>query len=161
MFFQRFFIIFMQVKWASEHRDELNTTSQLVVSGESGGGNLSIAAALLAKERGLTALTGLHALCPFIGLYHQVEIGILERVRWFICRRSSVGVWRCQWVHHQREERGHVRRIHCRYERTCVLSAFFLASIKPCASILCTSSRMLENKTNKKASVKVVTSNIT
>ena len=55
------------VTWASEHREQLGTTPQRVVSGENGGGNLSIATALLAKVRGLTALKGVHAIGPVIG----------------------------------------------------------------------------------------------
>ena len=55
------------VKWVTEHTDTLGITSQIVVGGESGGGNLSIATALLAKERGLAGLRGLFTLCPFIG----------------------------------------------------------------------------------------------
>ena len=56
--------------WMHEHRSELGLSS-LVVSGESGGGNLTLATALLAKRDGrLDRIDGVYAQCPFIsGLY--------------------------------------------------------------------------------------------
>ena len=52
--------------WMHEHRDELGI-SRLVVSGESGGGNLTIATALQAKRDGNVAMIdGVYAMCPYI-----------------------------------------------------------------------------------------------
>ena len=54
------------IKWVHEKRDELGV-SKIVVSGESGGGNLSIATALKAKREGwLNAIDGIYACCPYI-----------------------------------------------------------------------------------------------
>lgn len=49
--------------------------SRIFVVGESGGANLSIATALLAKrEGGVDNIAGVYAMCPFIsGLYHPTE----------------------------------------------------------------------------------------
>lgn len=52
--------------WVIEHRAELGIT-KLVVSGESGGGNLTLATALRAKRDGRIAeVDGVYALCPYI-----------------------------------------------------------------------------------------------
>ena len=49
-----------------EHRDQLGI-STLVVSGESGGGNLTLATALRAKREGDVAMIdGVYAMCPYI-----------------------------------------------------------------------------------------------
>lgn len=54
------------VLWADDHRVELGLSS-LVVQGESGGGNLAIATALLAKRRGrIDAIDGVYASVPYI-----------------------------------------------------------------------------------------------
>ena len=54
------------VQWAHENRAELGISS-IVVSGESGGGNLSLATALKAKQDGwLDAIDGVYAMCPYI-----------------------------------------------------------------------------------------------
>ncbi len=54
------------VKWVHENRDALGITS-IVISGESGGGNLSIATALKAKQEGwLDQIQGVYACCPYI-----------------------------------------------------------------------------------------------
>ncbi|HCB37171.1 MAG TPA: alpha/beta hydrolase [Acidimicrobiaceae bacterium] len=52
--------------WAHAHRDELGV-SKIVVSGESGGGNLTLATALKAKRDGcLEMIDGVYAQCPYI-----------------------------------------------------------------------------------------------
>lgn len=54
------------VAWTDEHRDELRITT-IVVSGESGGGNLALATALMAKrDGGLGQIDGVYAQCPYI-----------------------------------------------------------------------------------------------
>ena len=53
-------------QWANMHRDLLNI-SALVLSGESGGGNLAIATALKANaEHWIDAIDGVYAMCPYI-----------------------------------------------------------------------------------------------
>jgi acetyl esterase/lipase len=52
--------------WVTEHRDELGI-SHVVVSGESGGGNLTLAVALRAKREGtIGEIAGVYAQCPYI-----------------------------------------------------------------------------------------------
>ncbi|MEM7413552.1 MAG: alpha/beta hydrolase fold domain-containing protein [Myxococcota bacterium] len=60
------------VQWVHEHRAELGI-SHLVVSGESGGGNLSIATGLKANREGwIDQIAGIYAQCPYIfGGYGQ------------------------------------------------------------------------------------------
>ncbi len=60
------------LEWMHEHRAELGLSS-LVVSGESGGGNLTLATALLAKREGrLDQIDGVYAQCPYVsGLYAE------------------------------------------------------------------------------------------
>jgi acetyl esterase len=54
------------LRWVHEHRGELGI-STLVVSGESGGGNLTLATALRAKrESDVAMIDGVYAMCPFI-----------------------------------------------------------------------------------------------
>lgn len=54
------------VNWVHAHRQELGI-SALVVSGESGGGNLSLATALKANREGwMERVDGVYAQCPFI-----------------------------------------------------------------------------------------------
>jgi acetyl esterase len=53
-------------RWAHAHRDELGI-SAIVISGESGGGNLSAAVALKAKAEGwLSEIDGVYSQCPYI-----------------------------------------------------------------------------------------------
>ena len=61
---------FSGLQWAHENRDALGI-SNIVISGESGGGNLAIATTLKAKQEGLLdAVDGVYAQCPYIsGLY--------------------------------------------------------------------------------------------
>ena len=57
------------LEWVHDHANDLHIDpSQLVVAGPSGGGNLTIALALLAKQRGELSLLpkGFYALCPYI-----------------------------------------------------------------------------------------------
>ena len=57
-------------RWAAENKASLGI-SHLIMSGESGGGNLSLATTLLAKREGwLDSIAGVYAQCPYIsGLY--------------------------------------------------------------------------------------------
>ena len=65
---------FSALLWARENRDALRI-SNLVISGESGGGNLSLATTLKAKQEGvLDAIGGVYAQCPYIsGVYAEKE----------------------------------------------------------------------------------------
>lgn len=58
------------IRWVHANKKELGV-SHIVVSGESGGGNLSSATALKAKKEGwLDEIAGIYAMCPYIsGLY--------------------------------------------------------------------------------------------
>ena len=54
------------LEWMHAHSDELGV-SKLVVSGESGGGNLTLATTLKAKQEGrLAMIDGVYAQCPYI-----------------------------------------------------------------------------------------------
>ena len=54
------------VNWTWKNRDRLGI-SQIVISGESGGGNLAIATTLKAKQEGwLEQIDGVYACCPYI-----------------------------------------------------------------------------------------------
>ena len=54
------------LQWVSEHAESLGI-SKVIVSGESGGGNLSLATALKAKRDGtLGRIAGVYAQCPYI-----------------------------------------------------------------------------------------------
>jgi acetyl esterase len=54
------------LKWTHEQREALNISS-IVLSGESGGGNLSLATTLKAKQEGwLDYIDGVYAMCPYI-----------------------------------------------------------------------------------------------
>jgi acetyl esterase/lipase len=53
-------------QWVNENRDSLGV-SKIVLSGESGGGNLSLATALKANREGwIDAIDGVYAQCPYI-----------------------------------------------------------------------------------------------
>jgi acetyl esterase/lipase len=69
------------VKWVHTHKEELGIT-HVVISGESGGGNLSIATTLKAKQEGwLDHIQGVYACCPYIsGAYADPppELGSLH-----------------------------------------------------------------------------------
>jgi acetyl esterase/lipase len=63
--------------WVHEHRDELGISS-LVVSGESGGGNLTLATTLAAKRDGrLDHIDGVYAQCPYISGRYAEQPGEL------------------------------------------------------------------------------------
>jgi acetyl esterase/lipase len=54
------------LQWMADHRDRLGI-SKIVVSGESGGGNLSLATTLKAKRDGkIDLIAGVYAQCPYI-----------------------------------------------------------------------------------------------
>jgi acetyl esterase len=54
------------VQWVAAHRADLGA-GRLVISGESGGGNLTLAVSLVAKRDGwLAEIAGLYAQCPYI-----------------------------------------------------------------------------------------------
>ena len=57
-------------QWVVENRDALGV-SNIIISGESGGGNLSIATALKAKRDGwISEIAGVYAQCPYVsGVY--------------------------------------------------------------------------------------------
>ncbi|MFT4821563.1 MAG: acetyl esterase [Candidatus Azotimanducaceae bacterium] len=56
------------LKWAHDNAGELNIDSdRIIVAGESGGGNLTLATGLkLLKEGDINIISGLYALCPYI-----------------------------------------------------------------------------------------------
>ena len=56
------------LKWVHAHAGELNIdNSRLIVAGESGGGNLTLATGMkLLKEGDIGLISGLYALCPYI-----------------------------------------------------------------------------------------------
>jgi acetyl esterase/lipase len=60
------------VRWTDAHRDELGI-GKIVVSGESGGGNLTLAVTHRARREGwLGTIAGVYAQCPYIsGLYAE------------------------------------------------------------------------------------------
>jgi len=60
------------VQWAHEQRDSMGI-SKIVVAGESGGGNLSLATTLKAKQDGVLArIDGVYGMCPYIsGAYAE------------------------------------------------------------------------------------------
>ena len=62
------------LKWVYENKKKLDI-SKIIVSGESGGGNLSIATGLKAKEDGIiNYIDGVYAQCPYISnLYNKGE----------------------------------------------------------------------------------------
>jgi acetyl esterase len=54
------------LQWTFDNKDKLRI-SQIIVSGESGGGNLSLAICLRTKQEGrLKQIAGVYALCPYI-----------------------------------------------------------------------------------------------
>ena len=66
-------------KWVFDNKRELNISS-IIISGESGGGNLSIATALKAKkEDWLNQINGVYACCPYIsGLYEKKPANLVS-----------------------------------------------------------------------------------
>ncbi len=75
-------------QWVIAHRESLGV-SKVVMSGESGGGNLSIATALKAKQDGwIDGIAGVYAQCPFIsGQYADPPpalTSLIENDKYFI-----------------------------------------------------------------------------
>ena len=73
------------IKWVYEKRDELGV-SKIVVPGESGSGNLSIATALKTKrESCLNAIDGTHSCRPYIsGTYAAPPLICLPRLKMMV-----------------------------------------------------------------------------
>ncbi len=69
------------LQWTHDNRDALGITS-IVVSGESGGGNLALATALKAKQDGrLDQIDGVYAQCPYISnAYQNVDPDLVSLV---------------------------------------------------------------------------------
>jgi acetyl esterase/lipase len=67
------------LRWMHSHRQQLGV-SNLVVSGESGGGNLSLATAIKAKREGyIDCIQGVYAMCPYIsGAYADPPAHLLS-----------------------------------------------------------------------------------
>ncbi len=62
------------LQWAAANKDQLGI-STLIVSGESGGGNLTLATTLKAKRDGLISLIdGVYAQCPYISNAYAVKL---------------------------------------------------------------------------------------
>ena len=83
------------LKWVYENKKELGI-SKIIVSGESGGGNLSIATALKAKQDGLVNhIDGVYAQCPYISnLYGKgnTELKSLTENDTYFLRGDSMGL---------------------------------------------------------------------
>lgn len=67
------------VNWAHANRESLGI-STIVLSGESGGGNLSLATTLKAKQEGwLDQIDGIYAMCPYIsGSYAKPPLALVS-----------------------------------------------------------------------------------
>ena len=80
-------------RWVHENRESLGI-DKLVVTGESGGGNLSLATALKAKAEGwLEAIDGVYAFCPYIsGAYASppAELVSLVENEGYMLSRSTM-----------------------------------------------------------------------
>jgi len=83
------------LKWVYENKKELGI-SKIIVSGESGGGNLSIATALKAKQDGiLNYIDGVYAQCPYISnLYGKgnTELKSLTENDTYFLRGDGLGL---------------------------------------------------------------------
>ena len=83
-------------RWAFKNRDKL-TASSIVVSGESGGGNLCLATALKAsRENWINEISGVYAQCPYIsGLYADPPLNLAslkENDDYFISNATSAAL---------------------------------------------------------------------
>jgi acetyl esterase len=69
------------LQWTFDHKDKLGI-SRIILSGESGGGNLALAICLRAKREGrLNLIAGVHALCPYIyGAWEQPDKELVSLV---------------------------------------------------------------------------------
>ncbi|MDT7710734.1 MAG: acetyl esterase [Pseudonocardiales bacterium] len=67
------------LRWVASHRDELGITS-VVVTGDSGGGNLALALAIKAKREGWVGeISGVYAQCPYIhGAWADADLASLR-----------------------------------------------------------------------------------
>ncbi len=63
--------------WALDNQERLGTTSQLIVGGDSGGGNLAISTALLSMARGTRGIQGVYVMCPHL-TNHNYPFGDLD-----------------------------------------------------------------------------------
>lgn len=83
------------LRWMLAHRDELGV-SHVVVSGESGGGNLTIATTLAASRQGwVDEIAGVYAQCPYIsGSYAAPppELGSLQENDTYFLRTDLLAV---------------------------------------------------------------------
>ena len=83
------------VQWTHANRRELDI-STLTISGESGGGNLSIATTLKAKQEGWAEqINGVYAFCPYIsGAYREQppELPSLQENDGYLLSRSSMQI---------------------------------------------------------------------
>jgi acetyl esterase/lipase len=83
------------LQWVSDHKTALGI-SKLIVSGESGGGNLSLAVCLKAKkDNRLAQIAGVYALCPYIyGAWGQQsqELPSLYENDGYLIARDQMGV---------------------------------------------------------------------
>lgn len=83
------------MKWTYEHKEELNIAS-IVIFGESGGGNPSIATALKANREGwVDYIDGVYACCPYIsGSYASPpeELASLSENKDYLLSHESLGL---------------------------------------------------------------------
>jgi acetyl esterase/lipase len=84
------------LKWTIEHPDVLLRNKHVVLAGDSGGGNLSIATAMLAKERSLHGLQGVYAMAPFIA-------GTVDTPSWhefdgYFLTKDSAGLYKMYYT---------------------------------------------------------------
>jgi acetyl esterase len=88
------------VKWINDNRTQLGI-SKIILEGESGGGNLSIATALKAnQEEWVDAIDGVYAVAPYIsGAYTWEEDRLLKELpslvenNGYVLDRSSMALW--------------------------------------------------------------------
>ena len=82
------------LQWTFDNKDKLGI-SRIILSGESGGGNLALAIALRAKREGrLNQIAGVYALCPYIyGAWGQPS---KEWFRWSKMTVTSLTSKRCR-----------------------------------------------------------------
>ena len=83
------------VKWIKANRKELGIGGKIVLQGESGGANLSIATALKAKQEGwIDAIDGVYASVPYIsGIYGREKEKLLEELPSLVGMQSSAKGW--------------------------------------------------------------------